>query len=67
VPHVPHRRPVPAELSSAIPAALTQLAHATPLQDAEAPHLPASLATSVTREVTVGAATRRSWRAAWCR
>ena len=36
---------MPAELSSAIPAALTQLAHAAPLQDAEAPHLLAYLDT----------------------
>jgi predicted transposase YbfD/YdcC len=36
---------VPAELSSAIPTALTHLAHAEALQDAEAPHLLAYLAT----------------------
>jgi predicted transposase YbfD/YdcC len=36
---------VPAELSSSIPAALTQLARAEALQDAEAPHLLAYLAT----------------------
>jgi hypothetical protein len=36
---------VPAELSSSIPAALTQLARAQALQDAEAPHLLAYLAT----------------------
>jgi DDE_Tnp_1-associated len=39
--------PVPAQLSvsSAIPAALTQLAHADPLQEADAPHLLTYLAT----------------------
>jgi hypothetical protein len=36
---------VPAEQSSSIPAALTQLAHTDPLQDAEAGHLLAYLAT----------------------
>ena len=36
---------MPAELSSAIPAALTQLAHANSLQETEAPHLLAYLAT----------------------
>jgi DDE_Tnp_1-associated len=36
---------VPTELSSAIPAALTQLAHANSLQETEAPHLLAYLAT----------------------
>ena len=36
---------MPTELSSAIPAALTQLAHANSLQETEAPHLLAYLAT----------------------
>jgi hypothetical protein len=36
---------VPAEPSSAIPAALSQLTHANPLQETEAPHLLAYLAT----------------------
>jgi hypothetical protein len=54
---------VPAEQSSSIPAALTQLAHTDPLQDAEAGQLLAYLATVPTREPVVAAAIPwwRSW------
>src|SRR4029450_2912638 len=44
-PPCPRRTPVPAELPSAIPPALPHLAQAEALQDAEAPHLLAYLAT----------------------
>ena len=49
---------MPAEPSSAIPAALIQLTHANPLQETKAPHLLAYLPRSATREVAVADATR---------
>jgi hypothetical protein len=51
---------VPAEPSSAIPAALIQLTHANSLQETEAPHLLAYSPRSATREVAVADATRWS-------
>jgi hypothetical protein len=55
---------VPAELSSPIPSALTQLADAVPLQVAEAGHLLAYLATvPPTHAPSVAAVTR--WSPSW--
>jgi len=57
------RTPVPADSSSSIPLALTQLTHADPLQPTEAPDLLGYLPPSTTREAPVAAATHwwRSW------
>jgi hypothetical protein len=48
---------VPADSSSPIPAALTALTHADPLQEAEPPHLLAYLATVPDPRAAVAAAT----------
>ena len=54
---------MPAELSSPIPSALTQLADAVPLQVAEARHLLAYLAGVPTHAPSMAAVTR--WSPSW--